>query len=38
MTLLRQSVCDAALAEPVNGIVEPARPDKIGLDELVRRF
>jgi uncharacterized protein YbjT (DUF2867 family) len=33
-----QAVCDAALAEPVNGIVEVAGPNKIGLDELVRRF
>jgi uncharacterized protein YbjT (DUF2867 family) len=29
-----QAVCDAALAEPVDGIVEVAGPDKIGLDEL----
>jgi NAD(P)-dependent dehydrogenase (short-subunit alcohol dehydrogenase family) len=31
-------VNNAALAEPVNGIVEVAGPDKIGLDNLVRRF
>ena len=33
-----RAVSDAALAEPVNGIVEVAGPDKIGLDNLVRRF
>ena len=33
-----RAVSDAALAEPVKGIVEVAGPDKIGLDNLVRRF
>jgi uncharacterized protein YbjT (DUF2867 family) len=33
-----RAVSDAALAEPVNGIVEVAGPDKISLDNLVRRF
>jgi NAD(P)-dependent dehydrogenase (short-subunit alcohol dehydrogenase family) len=31
-------VNNAALADPVNGIVGVAGPDKIGLDDLVRRF
>jgi short chain dehydrogenase len=31
-------VSNAALAGPVNGIVGVAGPDKIGLDDLVRRF
>jgi uncharacterized protein YbjT (DUF2867 family) len=31
-------VDNAALADPVNGIVAVAGPDKIGLDDLVRRF
>jgi hypothetical protein len=33
-----RAVSDAALADPVNGIVGVAGPDKIGLDDLVRRF
>ena len=31
-------VADAALAEPVNGIVELAGPERIRMDELIRRF
>jgi hypothetical protein len=31
-------VVDAALAEPVNGIVELAGPERIRMDELIRRF
>ncbi|MDB6079778.1 MAG: nucleoside-diphosphate-sugar epimerase [Akkermansiaceae bacterium] len=30
-------VAEAALGEPVNGTIEIAGPDKIGIDELVRR-
>jgi uncharacterized protein YbjT (DUF2867 family) len=33
-----RAVSDAALADPVNGTVGVAGPDKIGLDDLVRRF
>jgi len=33
-----RAVSDAALADPVNSIVGVAGPDKIGLDDLVRRF
>ena len=32
------ALADVTLEAPVNGIVEVAGPEKIGLDELVRRF
>jgi uncharacterized protein YbjT (DUF2867 family) len=32
------ALADVALGAPVNGTVEAAGPEKIGLDELVRRF
>ena len=32
------ALADVTLGAPVNGIVEVAGPEKIGLDELVRRF
>ncbi|MCY9659145.1 SDR family oxidoreductase [Paenibacillus chondroitinus] len=32
------AVADYALASPVNGIVDLAGPERMGLDELVRRF
>ncbi|MNR36731.1 hypothetical protein D3C85_1546900 [compost metagenome] len=32
------AVADFALEAPVNGIVDVAGPERLGLDELVRRF